>query len=115
MPVVGFRFFLVKPLLQLPLHAHLVRGDPVGCAAQPGSQLRIAFKETGGFRRGAHQVANNLMVHGRAHDQSALLRRVGRTGDQPTGERVLDQETDQKLGALFHHGVGTLFEEHFVL
>ena len=112
MPVLVLRVVLVlEPLLELAVAADLVRGDPGYEVLELRGELGVPPQDLGRLHRVGEEVADDLVVHRRAHDEAALLGRVGRPADQPAGLRVLDEEVHEEQRGVLHDRVGPIREE----
>ena len=74
-------------------------------------EVGIPPQDLGRLDRVGEQVADDLVVHRRAHDEPALLGGVGRPADQPAGLRVLDEEIHEEQRGVLHDRVGPIREE----
>ncbi len=73
-----------EPLLKLPVPADLVGSDPGPQLSELRAELVVDAKNLARLDHPAEQRTDNLVIHGGAHDQAALLGRIGRPGDQPS-------------------------------
>jgi len=113
--VLVVRVVLVfEPFLELFVLSDLIGRDTAAQLGQLSAKVWVHAERFGGFDAVGEQITDNLMVHRRTGDESAVFRRVGRRAYQPAGLWVLDEKIDEKHRRPFHYGVRLLFEKHFI-
>ncbi len=116
MPVVLIGFHDVgQPLLQLSAAANLIRRDSLSQVIEPGGEFLVDAEPARGLDARAEKRTDDLVIHRGAHHQATLLGTVRRTGHQPTGLRVFDEEVGEKSRRLLYDRIGPPAQEFLVL
>ncbi len=104
----------------LPLAEHPgVRGDlqavvGVGQRGLDLCHLGVETEDLGRLDGGLEQLGGDLLGHGRAGGEVAVLGGVGRVGDQAAVAGILNEVLRPEVRGLLQHGVGLVAEEVFV-
>ena len=100
--------------LKLPKPADLVRCDPRPGLGQFAAERFVDAQNFRGLDTAREQLADDLVVHRRPGHQPAVLGRVRRRADEPTGLGILDEKIEEKRGRPFDHGIRPLGEKFAV-